>query len=107
MGTFRPVTGYGTEYVSGLTNGTAELKRIRVDPAYHRRGYGQQIYDRLEKRARNRGYDEFVLDTTPDQVGARQFFETNGFTEAAHVELDPEFLDDAVELVLFRKSIES
>lgn len=105
MGAFRPLTGYLVEYISGVTDASAELKRMRVDPAYHRLGYGQQIYDALEQSARDRGYDESVLDTTPNQVGARQFFETNGFRKDGHVELDPEFLDDGLELVLYRKSL--
>ncbi len=35
---------------------TAELKRMRVHPDYQRQGFGQQILEELETRAKQMGY---------------------------------------------------
>jgi ribosomal protein S18 acetylase RimI-like enzyme len=69
MGAFRPPTGYLTDYFDDLPKTTAEVKRMRVDPGQQRRGYGQQIYDELERRAEKRGFTDLVLDTSPDWDG--------------------------------------
>lgn len=103
MGAFRPATGYITGFLD-VTGRTAEVKRMRVDPAHQREGYGQAVYDELERRARDRGFRTFVLDTTPQQEGSRQFYRTNGFDLAGRetVEVD----EQRFELLLYWKSIE-
>jgi ribosomal protein S18 acetylase RimI-like enzyme len=83
MGAFRPAEGYATEFLD-LPGKTAEVKRMRVDPAYQRRGYGQRVYDDLESRMRERGYTFVVLDTMPSQTAARRFYEANGFGVHRH-----------------------
>ena len=64
-----------------VDDATAEIKRMRVDPAHQRRGYGHQILDALEADAINRGVTEFTLDTLARQTAAREFYETNGYHE--------------------------
>ncbi len=102
MGAFRPATGHITE-VLDCSGTTAELKRLRVDPVHQRNGYGQAVCEEVERRAREQGFTEIVLDTTPAQTGARRFFETNGFeqvrTERRRWEGDP------FELLFYRKSL--
>ncbi|WP_171651468.1 GNAT family N-acetyltransferase [Paenibacillus foliorum] len=60
---------------------TAEIKRIRIDQEYQRRGIGQLILTALEESAKVRGYRRFVLDTTSQQLPAQKFFERNGYNE--------------------------
>jgi len=59
----------------------AELKRFYVHPEYHRRGIGRALYDDLEARARELGYETMVLETTARQTPARRFYESRGFEE--------------------------
>lgn len=58
---------------------SAEIKRMRVDPEFQRKGLGQIILNALEKRARELGYKNLQLDTTMKQVAAQKFYEKNGF----------------------------
>lgn len=102
MGTFRPAQGYVTEFLD-CSETTAELKRMRVDPDHQRQGYGQTVYEELEHRARERGLTELVLDTTPPQVGAQRFFETNGFDQVQSEHLQWE--GEPFELLFYRKSL--
>jgi ribosomal protein S18 acetylase RimI-like enzyme len=104
MGAFRPATGYITEFLD-VSEGTAELKRMRVDPAHQRNGYGQALYDELERRMRAAGFDEVVLDTTPQQEAARAFYRTNGFELAGRETVEAE--GQSFELLLYRKAIGS
>jgi ribosomal protein S18 acetylase RimI-like enzyme len=103
MGAFRPVAERTAAAFDSLAGPVAELKRMRVDPGHQRRGYGQRIYDELESRARERGYRELVLDTSPQQVAARRFYERNGFTEERTLEV--EAFGEAFELVMYRKRL--
>lgn len=103
MGAVRPPTWYITDLVD-CGDGTAELKRMRVDPDHQRRGFGRAILDALSERARELGYVEFVLDTTPGQTGAQRFFETNGFRQIGRGEIEGP--DGPIELVLYRKPLD-
>jgi ribosomal protein S18 acetylase RimI-like enzyme len=66
---------------SPVDDATVEIKRMRADPAYQRRGYGQRILDALEAEAIERGFTEFTLDTLARQTAARGFYEANGYEE--------------------------
>lgn len=59
----------------------AEVKRMRVDPAVQRRGFGQAILSALELRAVQLGYKSLRLDTTVQQKAAQGLYEKNGFVE--------------------------
>jgi ribosomal protein S18 acetylase RimI-like enzyme len=59
----------------------AQIRRMRVHPDVQRRGFGQAIYDALEKRARELGYSRLHLDTSIVQVAAQRFYIKNGFQE--------------------------
>jgi ribosomal protein S18 acetylase RimI-like enzyme len=61
--------------------GLAEVKRMRVDPAFQRRGLGQRMLTALEERARELGYRRLVLDTSTIQTAARALYEKNGYRE--------------------------
>lgn len=102
MGAVRPPKWYITELVD-CGAGTGELKRMRVDPAHQRRGYGQAILDALLDRARDLGYTEFVLDTTPGQTGAQRFFEANGFRQIGREQIQGP--DEPIDLLLYRRQL--
>jgi GNAT superfamily N-acetyltransferase len=76
MGALRP---HSTERV--------ELKRMRVLPELQRKGFGQQMYEALEQRARELGFTTLYLDVTEKQQRARKFYEKNGFVLVGHVVL--------------------
>ena len=61
------------------TDDIVELRRMQVDPAFQRKGYGQIILDFLEKRAKELGYKIIELDTSIRQVSAQRFYEKNGY----------------------------
>jgi GNAT superfamily N-acetyltransferase len=59
----------------------AEIKRMRVDPARQRQGFGQLIFNRLLEFAHQREINRLILDTTEIQTSARRFYEKNNFIE--------------------------
>jgi GNAT superfamily N-acetyltransferase len=59
----------------------AEIKRMRVHPAYWRRGFGQAILTALERRAAELGYTVLHLDTTIQQEAAQHLYVKNGYQE--------------------------
>ena len=65
----------------------AEIKRMRVKPAFQRRGFGQRILKALEKRADALGYKTLHLSTTVLQEAAQRFYEKNGYTEISRGEV--------------------
>jgi ribosomal protein S18 acetylase RimI-like enzyme len=101
MGAFRPAEGYIADFLDTSDN-TAEIKRMRVDPAHQRQGYGQSIHDELERRARECGFIELVLDTTPQQIESQHFFEKNSFDAVRRERLQPR--EEVFELIFYRKS---
>ncbi|WFU40111.1 GNAT family N-acetyltransferase [Bradyrhizobium sp. CB82] len=54
----------------------AQLKRMRVDPAFRRRGFGRRLLRELESRAVAAGFKRIMLDTTKIQLGAQRLYET-------------------------------
>lgn len=62
---------------------TAEVKRIRVDPRFRRRGLADATLQALEAKARELGYRRLILDTSADAVPAQRLFEKHGFVRTA------------------------
>jgi ribosomal protein S18 acetylase RimI-like enzyme len=73
----------------GIAPGRAEIKRMRVDPAFQRRGFGQAILDALEERATELGYATLHLDTTVQQQAARRLYTKNGYREVHRDQMGP------------------
>ncbi len=85
----------GGEFLVGLLDGRlvamgalrrtapdrAEIKRMRVHPAFQRRGFGAEIVAALERRAVDLGYATLHLDTTTVQVAAQRLYLTHGYRE--------------------------
>lgn len=99
---FRPPKGVVTEFVDA--EGTAELKRMHVDPDHHRQGIGQSMYDELEARARERGVERFALSTTGRQEPAHAFYEANGFERMGSTTADVGAT--TLEILVFEKSFD-
>jgi GNAT superfamily N-acetyltransferase len=59
----------------------AEVKRMRVHPDVQRRGFGRAILVALERRARDLGYLELVLETTTRQQAAIALYQGHGFVQ--------------------------
>jgi len=79
--------------------GSAEIKRMRVDPRHQRRSLGSRILDELERRARGCGVTRVHLDTTTLQVAAQRFYERHGYRETGRGRLG------RLELVLYEKRL--
>lgn len=104
MGAFRPVEDRTAEAFESLRQPAAELKRMRVAPSEQRRGFGQQIYEELERRAREGGFSELVLDVQAHQEGARRFYERHGFEVERRVEI--EAFGETLDTVFYRKPLD-
>jgi GNAT superfamily N-acetyltransferase len=62
------------------TSGTrADITRMRVDPAFQRRGFGAAVLQHLERRAGELGFSTLHLDTALEQHDAQQFYMRNGY----------------------------
>jgi GNAT superfamily N-acetyltransferase len=86
----------------------AEVKRMRVHPAYQGRGYGQLILDELEARARALGYRTLHLDTSILQLPAQRLYEKNGFREVGRDSYRQEIGKDTyqqLEVILYEKQL--
>jgi ribosomal protein S18 acetylase RimI-like enzyme len=59
----------------------AEIMRMRVHPDYQGQGFGQQILNELETRARARGYTTLLLHTSTVQIAAQKLYEKHGYHE--------------------------
>jgi ribosomal protein S18 acetylase RimI-like enzyme len=80
-----------------VTEGTAEIKRMRVHPDHWRRGFAQAIFDRLQFRAAELGYKKLILDTSVQQKAAQELYLKNGFRRTGIKNADP------FEMILFEK----
>lgn len=60
---------------------TYEIVRMRVASAHHRRGYGQQVVQELQRRATALGARRLVLETSSRLIPAQSLYESQGFVE--------------------------
>ncbi|AHY46196.1 Acetyltransferase (GNAT) family [Rubrobacter radiotolerans] len=67
----------------------AEIKRMRVEPAFQRLGFGKAMLARLEERAVELGVTTLKLDTTVQQVGAQRLYEGAGYRVVGAGETGP------------------
>lgn len=82
------------------TEDVVELRRMRVDPEFQRRGFGRMILDSLEKRAKELEYKVIEVQTTIKQIPAQKFYIKNGYTEARR-----EKEDWIIEAIFYRKEL--
>jgi len=62
-----------------LAPGSAEIKRMYVDPARRGTGVAVAILRALERRARDHGVTTLVLETGTAQPDAQRFYEREGY----------------------------
>lgn len=82
-----------------VTDAVAELKRMRVHPAFQRRGFGRMLLTRLEHRARELGFRKLRLDATVRQTAAQRLYESAGYREVGRGQLA------GVDVVYFEKAL--
>ncbi len=58
-----------------------EIKRMRVHPDWHRRGYGRQVLCALEDAAAACGVARLILDTSTVQTAAIALYQAHGYVE--------------------------
>lgn len=57
----------------------AELRRMRVEPAFQGQGFGRRMLQALEAAARRLGVEELELETAQVQLAAQRLYESAGF----------------------------
>lgn len=72
-----------------ISDAEAELKRMRVEPEFQRRGFGRLMLESLEERALELGVTKLKLDTTARQVGARRLYECAGYSVSGTGKIGP------------------
>ena len=80
-------------------DGSATLKRMRVQPSLQRCGLGRELLRLLEEAARQRRATRIVLDTLPVQGAALALYTSSGYVETHRRERD------GIELVFMEKSL--
>lgn len=80
---------------------TAQVRRMRVNPIYQRRGFGSAILESLEQFAREHGYHKLTLDTTKRQTAAQNLYEKYGYEETRREKYDE--LD--LEMIFYEKQL--
>lgn len=84
-----------------VTNAVAELKRMRVHPAFQRRGLGRQVLVALENRARELGYTKLRLDTGVVLTAAQGLYRSAGYREVGRGQIG------ATDVIYFEKRLSS
>jgi len=89
-----------------ISNEVGQIRRMRVHPNYRRKGYAQQIIQKLEEVARQNKISELQLKTSTQQKMAQQFYEKNGYTK---MKKDKEYYTEgggnSFEVVWYRKEL--
>lgn len=60
---------------------TGRLHEMRVAPERQRRGIGKLLMDAVVEWCREQGYEGLILETTPQQEAAVEFYRAAGFVE--------------------------
>lgn len=103
MGAYKPPSEYFTQFLGDLPEKTAEITRMRVASESQGQGFGEKIYDELEHRARDDGFETLILDTTHRQKAAQGLYEKKDFREIERQ--DVEFDDDHFTMIFYKKSL--
>lgn len=72
----RPVACAGLKKYSDRA---VEAKRIWVEPQYRKNGIGSQIFEELEKKAKDLGYKKLILQTRAEMTDALKLYDEIGF----------------------------
>lgn len=92
----------GCGAVRRLDKGTAELKRMYVDPAVRGRGIGRALVEALEREARLLSVTKIVLETGTRLAPAIKMYEGMGYTR---IPLFGEYLSSPDTSLCFGKTL--
>ncbi|MFA6004975.1 MAG: GNAT family N-acetyltransferase [Patescibacteria group bacterium] len=89
-----------------MLHNIAQIRRMRVHPDHRRKGYAQQIIQKLEEAARKSKFSEIQLKTSTQQKMAQSFYEKNGYVK---MEKEKEYYTEgggnSFEVVWYRKQL--
>ncbi len=71
----------GIVLLKPLATGTAEIKRLFVDPEARGEGLGRKLVGRLLEEAREIGYEQVFLDTGTYMPAAHRLYQSFGFRD--------------------------
>ena len=72
---------FGIGCLRRIGPGTAEIKRMYVDPSHRRGGSGRTILDKLVGAARLAGYERVRLDSSEFMAAAQRLYRSSGFDD--------------------------
>jgi ribosomal protein S18 acetylase RimI-like enzyme len=70
-----------------VTDSVGEVERMRVHPAFQRRGFARLLLTRLEDRARELRYSRLRLDTAVARTAAQRLYQSAGYREVGRGQL--------------------
>ena len=85
----------GCAALRSLGEGTGEMKRLYVRPAFQGKGLGRLLVERIIAEAKAAGHRRLVLDTLPVMEGAIGLYRSLGFREI------PAYGDNPPEAICF------
>lgn len=90
-----------------MPNNIGQIRRMRVHPNHRRKGYAQQIIQKLEEVAKKNKISELQLKTSMQQKMAQGLYEKNGYTkmETKEKEFYTEGGGNTFEVVWYRKQL--
>jgi DNA-binding MarR family transcriptional regulator/GNAT superfamily N-acetyltransferase len=75
--------------VQRVDDGTGEVKRMWIDPAWRGAGLARRLLDRLEEAARDLGRSRVVLDTNDTLTDAIALYESSGYRSVPRYNANP------------------
>lgn len=86
---FENTTAIGCAAIREFENGTAELKRMYLKPAYRGRGISKKLLQLMFEKAVELGYTTMRLDTLPQMKEALKLYRQFGFKEIESYRFNP------------------